>query len=193
MNKLLLILLFVLFVSDFIRPQQGAYIAPIIKFSAINGQGANLIGVKGGWIINNTFVIGAEYYALNSNISSNWIDPSLGFEPTIKFTTGGLNFEYVFIHKDLLSVSAELFMGGAGLNLKPSTFYGGDFLVWEPQLNANINLKDWLHLSLGISYRTTSELDNYHIDGSGIYPPLDLSIKEFRGWTSSISILFGMY
>jgi hypothetical protein len=193
LNKLFIFLLFFISISGFILPQQGAYIAPVIKFSAINGRGANLIGVKGGWIINNTFVIGAEYYALNSNISANWIDPSTGIDPNIKFTTGGLNFEYVFIHKDLFSLSAELFMGGAGLNLQPSAFYGGDFLIFEPQLNANISLNDWLHLSFGISYRTTSSLDNYHIDGSGIYPPLDLSIKEFRGWTGSISFLFGMY
>jgi hypothetical protein len=84
-------------------------------------------------------------------------------------------------------------MGGAGLILQPSPFYGGDFLVWEPQLNANVNLNEWFHLSLGISYRTTSALDIYHVDGSGNFPPLDFPIKNLRGWTGTISFVFGVY
>jgi hypothetical protein len=192
-RKLSLILLILLSVSPFIRPQHGAYIAPVIKFSSINGHGANFIGVKGGWVINNSFVIGAEYYALNSNITLNWIDPSIS--PLIlKFTTGGLNFEYIFIHENIFSASAELFMGGAGIIFQPPVAYGGDFLVWEPQLNANFNLNEWFHLSLGISYRTTGALDNYRIyDSSGNIPLLDFPIKNLRGWTGSLSFLFGMY
>ena len=188
-----LIFLILFSVSPFIRPQHGAYIAPVIKFTTINGQGSNLLGVKGGWIINNAFVIGAEYYALNSNITQNWVDPYSGISPNIKFSTGGLNFEYIFIHEKMFSASAEIFLGGAGINLQPSPYYGGDFLIWEPQLNANINLNEWFHISLGISYRTTSALDIYHIDGSGNFPPLDFPIKNLRGWTGSFSFIFGMY
>src|ERR1039457_2852787 len=106
-----LIFLILLSVSPFIRPQHGAYIAPVIKFTTINGQGSNLLGVKGGWIINNAFVIGAEYYALNSNITQNWVDPYSGISPNIKFSTGGLNFEYIFIHEKMFSASAEIFLG----------------------------------------------------------------------------------
>lgn len=190
---LYLFFMILLITSPFIRPQHGAYIAPVIKFTTINGQASNLLGVKGGWVINNTYVIGAEYYALNSNITPNWIDPYSGSIPQINFTTGGLNFEYIFIHQNMFSASAAIFMGGAGLILHPSSYYGGDFLVWEPQINANLNLNEWAHLSLGISYRTTSALDVYHIDGSGNYPPLDFSIKNLRGWTGSISFVFGVY
>ena len=193
LRKFHLIFLFLLFASPFIRSQHGAYISPIIKFTSFNGHGANLLGVKGGWVINNSFVIGAQYYALNSNISPNWIDPSSGISPLIKFTSGGLNFEYIFFHKNIFSASAELFMGGAGIILQPSSYYGCDFLVWEPQLNANINLNEWLHLSLGISYRTTGALDIYHLNGSGNLPPLDFSISKLRGWTGTFSFVFGMY
>jgi hypothetical protein len=193
LRKFHLIFLFLLFASPVIRPQHGAYISPVIKFSSMNGREVNLLGVKGGWVINNSFVIGAEYYALNSDITPNWVDPVSGISPLIKFTTGGLNFEYIFIHENIFSASAEIFMGGAGIILQPSPYYGGDFLVWEPQLNANINLNEWSHLSLGISYRTTSALDIYHIDGSENLPPLDFPIKNLRGWTGSLSFLFGMY
>ena len=193
LRKFHLIFLFLLSASPVIRPQHGAYISPVIKFTTMYGHGVNLLGVKGGWVINNSFVIGAEYYALNSDITPNWVDPSSGISPLIKFTTGGLNFEYIFIHENIFSASAEIFMGGAGIILQPSPYYGGDFLVWEPQLNANINLNEWSHLSLGISYRTTSALDIYHIDGSENLPPLDFPIKNLRGWAGSISFIFGVY
>ena len=193
LNKHHLIILILFAASPFICPQQGAYIAPVIKFSAINGHASNFLGVKGGWVINNSIVIGAEYYALNSNINPNWIDPASGISPLIKFTTGGLNFEYIFIHQNIFSASAGIFMGGAGINLMPSGYYGGDFLLWEPQLNANVNLNEWFHLSLGVSYRTTSALDIYHIDGSGNFSPLDFQVKNLRGWTGSISFIFGVY
>ena len=192
-RKFHLIILILLSASPFIRPQHGAYIAPVIKFTTINGHGSNLLGVKGGWIINNSFVIGAEYYALNSDVTPNWVDPFGGHSPLIKFTTGGLNFEYIFFHQNMISASAEIFLGGAGIILQPSAYYGGDFLVWEPQLNANVNLNEWFHLSLGVSYRITSALDIYHIDGSGNFPPLDFPIKNLRGWTGTISFVFGMY
>jgi hypothetical protein len=191
--KLLKVSLFVICMSAFILPQQGAYIAPVIKISTINEQVINLLGVKGGWVINNRFVIGAQYYALNSNVPAGWINPANGIPALIKFTTGGLNFEYIFFRSNNISLSAEIFMGGAGINIQPSTAYGGDFLIWEPQLNTNIDLNDWSHLSLGISYRTTSALDSYHLNGSGNFPPLDLSINELSGWTFNISFVFGNY
>jgi hypothetical protein len=193
LRKFNYIFLLFLIAAPYIHPQHGAYIAPVIKFSTMKGVGTNFIGVKGGWVLNNSFVVGAEYYALTSDLPSDWIIPSNGILPIIKFTTGGLNFEYIFIHENIFSASAELFMGGAGIILQPSAYYGGDFLIWEPQLNANVNLNEWFHLSLGISYRTTSSLDNYHIDGSGSFPPLDLQIKDLRGWTGSVSFIFGVY
>jgi hypothetical protein len=193
LRKLHLIFLILLFASQFIRPQQGAFIAPVLKISTTNEQVINLLGIKGGWVINKRFVIGAEYYALNSNVPAGWINPANGIPTLIKFTTGGLNFEYIFFRGNNISLSAEIFMGGAGINIQPSNLYGGDFLVWEPQLNTNIDLNDWSHLSLGISYRITSALDNYHIDGSGNFPPLDFSINNLWGWTFNISFIFGMY
>jgi hypothetical protein len=140
LRKLHLIFLILLFASQFIRPQQGAFIAPVLKISTTNEQVINLLGIKGGWVINKRFVIGAEYYALNSNVPAGWINPANGIPTLIKFTTGGLNFEYIFFRGNNISLSAEIFMGGAGINIQPSNLYGGDFLVWEPQLNSNIDL-----------------------------------------------------
>lgn len=191
------IILLILLSSPFIKPQHGAYIAPVVKFTSMNGQSATLFGVKAGWIINRTFVIGAAYYALSSDVSQSWVDPVTGASPFIKFTTGGLNFEYVFLSGNLLSASAEMYMGGAGIDLRPkdeskpfTVIYGGDFLIWEPQLNVNLNLNDWFHVSIGVSYRTTSLLDfSPAHDSSGPYFP----IKNLRGFTGSLSFILGMY
>ena len=195
--KICSLLILVLFACPFVLPQHGAYIAPVFKFTSINGQGAVISGVKAGWIINKTFVIGAAYYGLSSDITQNWVDPLNGQPPIVKFTTGGLNFEYVLFSDNIISASAEFFMGGAGINIEPSdknkthtVFYGGDFLVWEPQLNAIINLNEWFHISLGLSYRTTSNLD-YYPKNDPASP--DFPIKNLRGLSGSLSLIFGMY
>ncbi len=195
--KIYSLLILILFTSPIILPQHGAYIAPVFKFTSMNGQGAVISGVKGGWIINKTIVLGGAFYGLSSNITQSWVDPANGLAPLIKFTTGGLNFEYVLFSDNIISASAEFFMGGAGINFEApnnnksgSVMYGGDFLVWEPQLNAVINLNDWFHLSLGLSYRTTSNLDFYpSADPTGP----DFPIKNLRGFTGSLSFIFGMY
>ena len=152
------VLLIVILGSPSVRPQHGAFIAPVIKFTSMNGQSAYLSGVKVGWIIERSVVIGAAFYGLSSNISQGWIDPANGTQSIIKFTTGGLNFEYVFLSGNIVSASAEIFMGGAGIDLRPedeskpyTNIFGGDFLIWEPQLNVNLNLNDWFHLSAGVS------------------------------------------
>ena len=186
--KIFFILILSFFAYRTILPQQGAYIAPVFKFTNLNDQKAVFSGIKGGWIINRTFVIGAAYYGLSTNITQKWIDPSNNQSPLVKITTGGLNFEYVFLSGSIISGSAEFFMGGAGINI--GAIYGGDFLIWEPQLNANINLNEWFHISLGLSYRTTSSLD-YYPSNDPTGP--DFSIKSLRGFTGSISFIFGMY
>jgi hypothetical protein len=186
--KIYSLLILFLFACPIILPQYGAYIAPVFKFTSINGQNAVISGVKGGWIINKTFGIGAAFYGLSSDITQRWIDPTNGQAPIVKLTTGGLNIEYVLFSDNMVSTSVEMFMGGAGINIGSS--YGGDFLIWEPQLNGNINLNDWFHVSLGVSYRTTSGLDFYPSkDPAGP----DFPIKNLRGFTGSLSLIFGMY
>jgi len=186
--KIYSLLILFLFACPIILPQYGAYIAPVFKFTSINGQNAVISGVKGGWIINKTFGIGAAFYGLSSDITQRWIDPTNGQAPIVKLTTGGLNIEYVLFSDNMVSTSVEMFMGGAGINIGSS--YGGDFLICEPQLNGNINLNDWFHVSLGVSYRTTSGLDFYPSkDPAGP----DFPIKNLRGFTGSLSLIFGMY
>ena len=186
--KICLLLILLSITSPIVLAQHGAYIAPVVKFTSINEQSAVISGIKAGWIINKTFVIGAAFYGLSSNINQKWIDPLNDQSPLVKFTTGGLNFEYVFFSDNIISGSAEIFMGGAGINI--GSAYGGDFLIWEPQLNSNININDWFHVSLGLSYRTTSGLDYYPSnDPAGT----DFPIKNLRGFTGSLSLIFGMY
>lgn len=182
------LLILLLFTSPVILPQHGAYIAPVFKFTSINDQAAVISGVKAGWIIDRTFVIGAAFYGLSSNINQHWVNPVNDQAPSVQITTGGLNFEYVFFSGNIISGSAEFFMGGAGINIGPA--YGGDFLIWEPQINANINLNEWFHVSFGLSYRTTSSLD-YYPSNDPAGP--DFPIKKLRGIAGSISLIFGMY
>lgn len=193
-------LLFILLLPVCLSAQHGAFISPVIKYTQVNNQSAMMYGGKAGWIINKTFVIGGAFYGLLTKVSQPWIDPLSKSAPYIYFNTGGLNLEYFVFRREPLSVSLEMFLGGAGLKLLPRDetgpfvdLYGGDFLIFEPQLNASYSFNDWLHLSLGLSYR--------YADGFDIYPDNKLndpslpsiSINSFKGTSAVLSLVFGMY
>jgi len=198
-NKHFIIAL-VLFAAYLLPAQHGAYIAPVMKFTKLNGQSALIFGAKGGWVINNTFVIGGAFFGHNTDVKQSWVDPLAGSAPYIKFNCGGVNFEYIFYRYNNISFSAEIFMGGAGLTFqpvdesKPSTkIYGGDFLIWEPQLNITYDMNQWFHLSLGLNYRTTSGLEMYPDNPANAPGNADFPLKELRGASAVISFIFGMY
>lgn len=191
-------LLFILLFPVYLSAQHGAFISPVVKYTSVNSQSAAIYGVKAGWIINKTFVIGGAFYSLGTKTEQPWVDPVANNTPYLWFNTGGLNFEYFVLRHEPLSLSLELFLGGSAVKLRardesrPFTdMYGGDFLLFEPQINANYDFNEWLHLSLGISYR--------HASGFNKYPNLDspgtgfITIKDLSGPAASLSLVFGMY
>lgn len=198
--RLLRIFLLLIVITPLCYSQHGAYIAPVMKITTINGQSGIIMGGKAGWVINNTFVIGGAFYSVTSNITQSWIDPLTGTAPYVTFNCGGLNFEYIFLRSKWFSASAEIFMGGAGLQFIPQNenipytkLYGGDFLIWEPQINANVNFTDWLHLSLGLNYRATSLSDVYLPKKPGEPNNPNFNFKNLRGTSAVISLIFGTY
>lgn len=198
--NLLKVILFLIVITPLTFSQHGAYIAPVMKITSLNGQSAIIMGGKAGWVINNQFVIGGAFYGVSTDVSQSWVDPLTGTAPYVKFNCGGLNLEYIFFRSDLFSASVGFFMGGAGLEFVPQNdepvytkMYGGDFLIWEPQINANVNITEWFHLSLGVNYRSTSLLDTYipNIPGQTNNP--NFQMKNIEGTSAVISLIFGMY
>ncbi len=182
---------FSLVVITSIKAQEnGAFGAPVLKYTSISGQGALLAGGRFGWIINRSFVVGGGIYSLVSQVKANSIDPVSGQEFMTAFNYGGLEFEYVFLSDLVVHATLDMLCAGGGLSMNVSdrnvphtSYYGQDLLVWEPGINLETNIVDWLHIDAGISYRLISSFNSYN----------SVSKNDLQGLNGILTFKFGSY
>lgn len=163
MNRFIYITFIILILSTTSFSQNfesGAFAAPVLKFTRLINQSSLLLGVKGGWIINKKIVLGAGYYASAGGVKTTYIDNQSNQNIMMNFNYGGLEFEYLLFDDTGFNISLDMFFGGGGQNFSIGNVnknYGNaSLLVWEPQLNLEYKLYDWLHTDAGISYRLIS-------------------------------------
>ncbi|MHB8579517.1 MAG: hypothetical protein ACYDA4_06615 [Ignavibacteriaceae bacterium] len=168
----------------------GAFGAPELKFTRIVDQNALIVGGRFGWVIDSQFVLGGGIYALASIVNLNLYDPVSGEKLQLGFNCGGLEFEYIFFSEEKVHASVDMLCAGAGVTYsvpdksKPhSSYFSQNLLVWEPQLNLEINVVKWLHIDAGASYRLVSSFQSYY----------GLMDKNLEGLTGVITFKIGSY
>jgi hypothetical protein len=192
MKKIFFILIMM---STLITPQEktligteithGGFGAPVVKFTNIDGVFGVLVGGRGGWIINNTFVIGGGGYGLANPVDGKTLYK--GEIPYLNFGYGGFELEYIINSDELLHFSAYSLIGGGGVSYR-NKFDSRDgwewdhmlntFFVFEPALNAELNVARFMRMNVGLSYRFISgvRFENYkNSDLSG--PSINLTFK----------------
>ena len=175
-NKVIYLLNAVLILSSAVYAQNfesGAFGAPVFKYTSIAGKPAIVTGVKGGWIINKRFVLGAGYYVLTSNVSSDYRDVEYNKNLLLDMNYGGLDFEYLLLYDSRYNLTITMLLAGGGLNFYlddiNKKFSYSNLLVWEPQVNFEVELYDWLHADAGVSYRLISSYNElYNISGDDL-------------------------
>jgi len=169
----------------------GGFGGPVIKYTQIKGEPGVLVGGRGGWIINHSFIIGGGGYGLVNNIHANntvmagfW-----GTEPFINFGYGGLELEYIIKSDQLIHFSVYTLIGGGSVTYRNELWndnndwddwnFGSDaFFVFEPAANVELNIISFFRISAGVSYRFISgvefdDLKNSDLDG----PSAALTLK----------------
>lgn len=150
------------------------------------------LGVKGGWVIGHTFVIGAEYAKLINSITTEVSIYGNNYKPKINFSYGGLFFEYIFFFDKPIKVSAKmLFAGGAARFFSDNPDYpipnnlqfAANCLIWQPVINVEIKLYDWLNVSAGFGYRYVTDMGNFNGYGN----------NDFKSLTWLLVFKFGEY
>ena len=141
--------------------EHGGYGGVVVKFTSINNQFALLVGGRGGWIINHTFILGFGGYGLVNNVPSYIVGP-FG-ERFVDFGYGGLDLEYVFDSDRLIHLSLHALIGGGGVRYRGGwedntwnndTYHSYDAVfVVEPGMNLDLNVIQWFRLSAGASFR----------------------------------------
>lgn len=142
--------------------KSGGFGGPVLKVTSINGESAFLVGGRGGWIVNHSFIIGGGGYGLVTNVNAK--TPSIFGERYLNFGYGGLELEYVPASNDLIHASFMTLIGGGGIGYRDADFNvrhnsTDAFFVLEPAANMTLNVTRYFRISAGFSYRYISGVE----------------------------------
>jgi hypothetical protein len=140
-------------------------IAPDYKITDFDGDTGHLAGVYGGRLLDNTLFIGGGYYWLVSGTQNEemryggllvgWSMPAgsavrFGGRGLVGFGTASLPSE---VGPRIVPRPRDAFRGGPVQNVR--FLAHDDFFVFEPQVNATIQLIPHANVELGGGYRVT--------------------------------------
>jgi len=167
----------------------GGFGGPVIKFTQVKGEPGVLVGGRGGWIINHSFVIGGGGYGLVNKIEAN--NDFLGLRPYLNFGYGGVELEYIIQSDKLLHFTVCTLIGGGAVSYREHLWDDSwdewnspndAFFVLEPSAGVELNIISFFRVNAGVSYRFISgaEFD-------------DLKNKDLAGVSAFLTLKFGKF
>jgi hypothetical protein len=179
----------------------GGFGGPVVKLTRVNGEDALLVGGRGGWIINHTFVIGGGGYGLVTDVKPK--TPGFLNENRMMVGYGGLELEFIAASDKLVHLSFPLLIGAGAVGYMYGHF-GDDmnldfnldrkvdtFFVIEPGANLELNVVSFFRITAGLSYRHVTGI-SAPTDPLGISRPLT-SNNELRGVSWNLGFKFGAF
>jgi hypothetical protein len=162
----------------------GGFGGPMIKVGQIKGEGAILVGGRGGWIINHTFVLGGGGYGLVNEIKIKEIG---GTNYYLAYGYGGLELEYIHDSDNLVHYTIHTLFGGGSLNLRTRSFdmdnrQGDLFFIVEPGASIDFNVTSFFRFGVGASYTFVSGVNFENLQNS-----------DFGGLSGVITFKFGKF
>lgn len=169
----------------------GGFGGPVLKVTRINNVYGLIVGGRAGWIYNHTYAIGGGFYGLLRNIE---VEVPNAPEREFEFAYSGLELEYIIAPRQNVHLSVQALMGFGGLTdryQRAIPYYGYDeygrfggpddsFFIIEPGLNIVWNMKTYLQIYFGGSYR--------YIRGVGIE---GLDNSDLNGYSVVVTFKFG--
>lgn len=161
----------------------GLYGGPIVKFTELNDDFAILVGGRGGFVFNHSFVIGGEGYGLVNDIEFDDLPPLR--DQLLAFGYGGVFFEYINRPHKIVHLSIHSLIGGGSLcyeNYYYGYWYDDVFFIAEPGVDLMLNITDHFRMGIGGSYRFVTG-----VNSSG------LRDADIRGPAGSLTFKFGHF
>ncbi len=163
--------------------ESGGYGGPYLKYSPVGEGWELLVGVRGGWIINHTLVLGAGLCGI---VPGAYVIDDTG-ERDIGMEYGGLEIEYIVDSQKLLHYSFGLLIGGGSVYYKVEGLYwaerdGNSFFVAEPAANVELNVVSFFRINVGLGYRFAAGGEMRGITDSnlrGLAPTLTFKFGSF--------------
>ena len=177
------------------RIGNSAFIAPDFKITDFDGKTSGLAGAFGGYLVENTFFIGAGGYGLTdtSSLRDMWYfglvtgvyinrdhPVSYGFKALIG---GG---EATFGQQYAVYPPGPQPRGRAGAPAYVTSGYQTDIFVFEPEANVVVQMNKHMALSGGVGYRFTGDPYWGHYYGYNGY-----GTSALNGVTGTVSVHIG--
>ncbi len=176
--------------------EHGGFGGVELKISPIGRDNTNavLMGGRGGWIINHTFVLGGGGYGLVSDIPADWVEERWyegEAQPYyLNFGYGGLLLAYIHNSDALLHYELWSIIGGGAVDVRTradvgemySHMSGDGVFVAEPGINIMLNVTPFLRIGAGASYRYVA----------GVNDPR-LTNEDLTNFSGQIILKFGAF
>lgn len=175
------------------RPN-GGYGAFSTGYSRMADRDALLMGGHGAWLIGGKFGIGISGTGF---MTDKRYDSDLNDQYMYAGGYGGLRLEYILFPTSPVHVSIPVVIGGGGVAYTRSRYdyeFGYSpssqaFFAFEPGVELELNLIDFMRVGFMVSYRFTSDIDEgFYLPGQNT---IDSNILE--GWSGTISFKFGKF
>jgi hypothetical protein len=148
------------------------------------GETQYMTGWQGQWVINHKFGIGVMGY--NSGPEDGFDVTVDGTEYNVEMAYAGLDFECFDESDRMLHCVRGLTIGGGSLisrrNLDDKKVENSGFFMIVPRAGLEVNVVDWMRVSVVGSYRFGSGLDSKLFDNG-----------DLRGWTVMAGFKFGSF
>ena len=136
--------------------ESGGMGAPVVKFTEIASEFSLLIGGRGGWIINSTFLLGGAGYGLANDVDLDGLPPRRDMD----FGYGGFEMEYINSSNRLIHFTIQALIGGGGLTTRVQNIWESEAVfVLEGGANLMLNVTDYFRIGLGGGYRWVTDVD----------------------------------
>lgn len=149
----------------------GGFGAAVLKVGPLAGRSVVFLGVRGGFVINRTFVIGAGIYGTSELLTHSMSGARYGNR---SFGYGGLELEYLIASNKLVHGSVITHFGVGSFAgddyyyndpyYRNRSFLSAPSFVFEPTANAELNISRWLRIALGVGYRFVTGTSYYRGD-----------------------------
>ncbi|MFH2144100.1 MAG: hypothetical protein ABIJ97_16865 [Bacteroidota bacterium] len=144
----------------------GLYLGLTLNYSVLNNENAMFIGGKGALVIGHGLAIGLAGYGFSNDYKWN---PVMKQNVNLEGGYGGFYIEPIIFPKFPIHIALPVFVGVGGISYMGDNYYSYDdwenyvedndaFVLIEPGVEMEMNLVRFLRVSIGASYRYSSDI-----------------------------------
>jgi hypothetical protein len=169
----------------------GAYIGPGYQMTAIGGQFSGQFTLKGGFVLDNKFQIGAHFAEMINEMNPATIPSDLNVDQEesidISYNEAGLDFFYSPKATETIHLSYGFTTTWGKMQLKNDDTDLGEASVAcvIPSINIGVKLMPWLKFQAGFGYRIGSQLNGFE--------DYDLNDRAFNAPNAQFGFYLGRY